>query len=1062
MTPSAARQLLIDRLERDLVGPDAPDDVIDDEGARPSDVYLTGMLWPIGDRMGGAEDDGSEGDDEGAEGPSAPGLNGQQRPCSMGISFATTSTNETHCVTVHASFATYVPEDYTDREDGRRRTKWQRQEHEFTLTDLALPTNGTLTRQLTKPGLEARVQLHVRGQRTGSGLIATVTLINRSRAKDRDRRTMEQLTLFQTGLEIESGTSTAVVPRPGIRIANDEDDLIARLLYRDCPEFAVGHQCSVGWKAEGRVARTIFSRWIPRATVTAFREDGHDVFASAVSSGAFAADSLARASDAELASNLDQLPAAYEQWLALQNARVSGLPENLQEIAAGNLATCRAVLDRVRAGIRAITSDARLQLAFRLANAAMSLQHSWKPENARSPLKWRPFQLGFILLAAESTCHPGSDDRLALDLLWFPTGGGKTEAYLALVAMLSFHRRLTAADPDAGAGNAAVMRYTLRLLTAQQFERATALILACELIRRGLVKSALQTTPLGHLPFSIGLWVGGDATPNNFQKALETSGQRDGSTAEQIDACPQCRKRVTWIYDEDDERVQPCCKNEACQLGPRFGLWPVYTVDTDIYRERPTLLIGTVDKFALLPLRKEIADVFGFDADQKTDLIIQDELHLISGPLGTVAGLYETAFDWLLISKGRRPKIVGSTATIRRAASQVRALFDRTSWQFPPPGLDHDDSGFAVRDEKTPGRTYVAVTTTGRSAKFTLQAVAGSLLQSGGPASFPDPAERDGYATLVCYFNSLRELGGAIVQMLDDVPDSIGLYSRRRNEAGRRVKPPEELTSRVSQKEIVRALSELKRTAADLDCIDVVLATNMVSVGVDVPRLGLMIVNGQPKMRSEYIQATSRVGRSRFPGLIVSVLNAAKPRDRSHFETFPSWHGTLYRDVEATSVTPFASRARDRAMHAALVAMIRHGDASMREKPDLNQAPDRLLSAVVEEIERRIGSIDPDELSGAREEIDKRMGDWESRAPATYLNDHKPNSSLLQSAERHARRRAAGRLSGAAWPTMYNMRTVEPSTRFRMTEALTDRPRRAADEVTGVRSAQRRWRRPNG
>jgi hypothetical protein len=596
------------------------------------------------------------------------------------------------------------------------------------------------------------------------------------------------------------------------------------------------------------------------------------------------------------------------------------------------------------------------------------------------------------------------------------------------------------------------MRYTLRLLTAQQFERATALVLACDLMRRGLVKCPLGERDIGSRPFSIGLWVGRDATPNNYDAAVNARGQRDGSTAEQIDRCPCCHEKVSWNYDDAATKVQPYCENKACALGPAYGLWPVFTVDPDIYRQRPTLVIGTVDKFANLPMRRETGVLFGFGTPDTPDLIIQDELHLISGPLGTVAGLYETAFDWLMRRQSHRPKIIGSTATIRRASDQVRALFDRASSQFPPPGLDHDDSGFAVRDPAKAGRRYLGVTTAGRSAKFTLQAVAGTLLQSASAAAIPDPKERDGYATLVCYFNSLRELGGAIVQMLDDVPDSIALYARRRRETERRLREPSELTSRVSQKEIVEILAALKRTAADPDMIDVVLATNMVSVGVDVSRLGLMAVNGQPKTRSEYIQATSRVGRSAFPGLVVSVLNAAKPRDRSHFETFPAWHATLYRDVEATSVTPFASRARDRALHAVLVSMIRHGNPAMNAGPDLSRAPGPFLQEVVEEIERRIGAIDPREVREAQQEIDDRMDDWVARAPTTYMNPRQPNRSLLQSAERYAQRRAAGKTTGSAWPTMNNMRNVEPTTRFRMTEVLanTVRPGSRRGAVAGA------------
>lgn len=369
-----------------------------------------------------------------------------------------------------------------------------------------------------------------------------------------------------------------------------------------------------------------------------------------------------------------------------------------------------------------------------------------------------------------------------------------------------------------------------------------------------------------------------------------------------------------------------------------------------------------------------------------------------------------------------------------------------------------------MRDDSKPPRTYLGVTTAGRSAKFTLQAVAGSLLQSTGSSVGLKDANRDGYSTLLAYFNSLRELGGAIVQMLDDVPDSMKLYAEQRCETVRDCAPPRELTSRVSQKEIIEILSELKIAAGKEGSVDTVLATNMVSVGVDVSRLGLMVINGQPKTRSEYIQATSRVGRSVFPGLVVAVLNAAKPRDRSHFETFFGWHATLYRDVEATSVTPFASRARDRALHAALVAMIRHSHPAMQQSPKLSNAPDSLLQGVVEEIERRVKSIDQREIKACEMELNERLENWDSRAPSFYTNPNAPNKSLLISADLNAQRRATGRLPPAAWPTMNNMRSVEASTRFRMAEGLSSPSPRAAvsespDEPT---PRQPRWRKPNG
>ena len=1036
MNPLDVRESIISRLKEDLIGPHQDSEVLEGVRIRPSDMYLTGILWSYGDRMGAVDDDGSESDDEENDGPSAASPVGQQRPCTMGISFCVEDRQGPCPINITVRFATYSHESIPEVGGKQKQLRWARQPFCIERKNFELPESGNKIEQLSAENLHASVELHVRTRPSPAGRLVTVTLINRSRAPLGERNEAESLILFQTRLEIRPAEHTQIVPRPSRPSANDEDEEVGRLLYRKTPEFATGHQCSASWKARGRTATLVATEWLPQTSVVAFREDGDDVFKQLVIEGSLDAQSLASLTEDELLSRLERLPAAYSQWINKLEIEAKSLSSELKTIAYRNLQTCKDVEERIATGVSAMRRDRRLLQSFQLANAAMALQHSWKTFKEPRPLRWRPFQLGFILMAADSTCRAEALDREVLDLLWFPTGGGKTEAYLALVAMLAFHRRSGYENPDDGSGNAAVMRYTLRLLTAQQFERAAALILACELIRLGLAPNKKFSSKSGEVPFSIGLWVGGDATPNNFADAVASRGNRDGATAAQIDDCPCCHGKVRWNYDESAESVQPYCENEQCLLGPRLGLWPVYTVDSDIYRKRPTLLIGTIDKFALLTTKEDVGQLFAFGTDQSTDLIIQDELHLISGPLGTIAGVYETAFDWLLRKNERRAKVVGSTATIRRASDQVRALFDRKSCQFPPPGLDSDNSGFAVRDMETPPRVYLGVTTAGRSAKFTLQAVAGSLLQSAGNTVGISDADRDGYATLLAYFNSLRELGGAIVQLLDDVPDSMHLYSSRRGEMQRMNAPPRELTSRVSQKEIIEILAELKIEAGQPGTVDVVLATNMVSVGVDVSRLGIMVMNGQPKTRSEYIQATSRVGRSVYPGLVVSVLNAAKPRDRSHFETFYGWHSTLYRDVEATSVTPFASRARDRALHAALVAMIRHGDTSMAQRPDLSRAPDDLLSDVVTEIERRVASIDNREKDACNDEIDERLSNWQDRAPSAYNNPYRPNKSLLISADLNAQRRATGRLPAAAWPTMNNMRSVEATTRFRMAESL--------------------------
>ena len=324
------------------------------------------------------------------------------------------------------------------------------------------------------------------------------------------------------------------------------------------------------------------------------------------------------------------------------------------------------------------------------------------------------------------------------------------------------------------------------------------------------------------------------------------------------------------------------------------------------------------------------------------------------------------------------------------------------------------------------------MTTAGRSAKFTLQAVSGSVLQSAAAAGKNDD-DRDPYWTLLSYFNSLRELGGALVLMQDDVNDSIQGIARRRGEDPRQPGAIEELTSRRTQEEIRDMLELLSIPAGSDGVLDAVLATNMVSVGVDIPRLGLMLVNGQPKGIAEYIQATSRVGRGRVAGLIVTVLNNAKARDRSHYESFATWHGTLYRDVEPTSVTPFASRARDRALHAVLVALVRHLVPGMLDRPRLDDAAIAAAMELIGDVTDRAGRIDPEE-DAVRGELERLLENWDQRAPLSYWAQ--PNRSLLQDAERAATMRAMGRRPGDAWPTMNNMRSVEPSTPFRLAERL--------------------------
>ena len=1055
------REILIDRLKRDLIGPHTEGEVL---RSRPSDVYLTGILWPHETRMGAEEDErfglsgagDSEGDGGGEE--EAVSLAGLSRPCSAGVSFAARAVEGGAGVDVSVRFATYEPVTATESETGsgsevgqseegsraRRRTEWRRHAYDIAVDGLALEAGRPFI-DLETRGAPPGIKLHLRTASWPGGTLATVTLLNQAQPdKDEGREGIERLTLFQVRVEIRPQQGTVLVARPSRRVVLDDDDRSAALLYRNAREFANGHTCSVEWETgpDSATASMVATSWTPTATVPATSPVGHPIFDSLrgdVKHKPLSARWLATAQSENLADALQQLPAAYETWIEIKEAEATSLPEEFRDQAGKNIAACREVHARMAAGAMRIAGDAAMSRAFRLANLAMDMQHGWDAEKSKhGPLNWRPFQLGFILLAAASVVDRQHPERRFMDLLWFPTGGGKTEAYLALIAFLAFFRRLSAGDdPDEGDGVAAIMRYTLRLLTTQQFTRAASVLLACEAIRRGRIREAdVSRRELGHTPFSIGLWVGGEAVPNTVSAAAAAlGGAPDQPTPKQLVQCPACREPLTWQYDEQADAIQVRCENEECLLFDPDAPLPVWTVDEDVYRIRPTLLIGTIDKFAQIVRRKEINGLFGLNTGQTPDLILQDELHLISGPLGTVAGLYEAAVDRMFSSGGARPKIIGSTATIRRASEQVASLFDRKTTLFPPSCIGADDSAFAVVDRDAPGRKYVGVTTAGRSAKFTLQAVAASLLQSASGGVANDRV-RDPYWTLVSYFNSLRELGGALVLMQDDVNDSLTLLAQRRNETVRHPEFIEELTSRRTQAEVRDMLDRLAIRSDAQGALDIVLATNMLSVGVDIPRLGLMLVNGQPKGIAEYIQATSRVGRGDVPGLVVAVLNNAKARDRSHYESFPTWHATLYRDVEPTSVTPFASRARDRALHAVLVALVRHLVPGMLETPALDDDAVHAARDLIDDIVQRSSAIDPQETA-VRLELERYLDAWEFRAPGSYWTWRR--GSLLQDAERAATLRAMGRLPGEAWPTLNNMRSVEASTRFRLAERLRER-----------------------
>lgn len=1075
-----------------LIGPLSADEVIE---SAPVDTYLTGILWPRGAPVDGIDDDTgleSGGDDESGAEAAIPGYRAI-RPCSIGITFAVRAGAS---VTVSlGTTARYEPidpperpaiKDSTTANDGRARSAteassaagsaataagnpalpplrvWARRELGYSITLTPEPgSSASRINRFVVPGgeevVDPRLSLHVRRRVGPEQHVFTVTLINEE-PESEDPGPRDARCLFQTELIVwaDAGGDPGIQPRPlSPPDSGDEDALTNALLYREVREFAVGHGVAATWEtAPGAAVGEVRTAWLPQAVVPGTSSEGHsllDSFSAAwphALRASFLGNEAAR--DA-VTQAMAAFASCYGKWIDETLApRRDQFEGHLHDAAGANLDRCTSVLERIRHGVDFLRTDPAAWTAFAMANAAMDRQARFPGKgDASKPLVWRPFQLAFMLLVIPGLADPVRADRECMDLLWFPTGGGKTEAYLALTAFQIFYQRLIDKSRRAQGGVDVLMRYTLRLLTVQQFQRAAALITACDFIRA-------EDARFGDARISLGLYVGRDATPNKMEQAREAIAEeyddrKPKSTPRQLLRCPVCGSELrgtAYRADPTLPRIDIVCDHAGCETGGRP--LPVLTVDEPIYAYPPSLLIGTIDKFAQIPRRTDIRRIFALDAGAPPGLIIQDELHLISGPLGSIAGLYETIIDTLCTRDGIRPKVIGSTATIGHAAEQVRSLFDRSVLQFPPPGFDASDSFFAVRDESGPDRIYVGIATAGRSPKFALQAVVASLLQSASrllETDRSDDASIDPYWTCVSYFNSLRELGGAYVLMQDDVPRQMRFLAGRLKVGQRELQNlPVELSSRRSSRELPELLHALAGTLSQFkedpfehpEPKDTVLASNMISVGVDVPRLGLMVVNGQPKSTAEYIQASSRVGRG-LPGLVVTLYNFGRPRDLSHFEHFRAYHGALYRSVEATSVTPWAPRARDKALHAVVASLVRHlvpglsdDNGALRFDPS-----DPVVLYILSSIRRRVAAAS--EAIEAREtdaDLDAIVGEWarrsqearDSSGPLRYWIRKAP----FRRTAPHLMCSAEDEVPGGtrAWATPNTMREVEPSTAF--------------------------------
>ncbi len=1065
---SLTRDELASWMRRDLLGPFRGSE--ERIRGRPTSRYLIGVLHPAFTAQADEETDEAAVavSEDGAE-AEANAAYGGIRQSAIGLSFVASVESAPRVLVSFAEYeAVQVPnevrgaesapqqqadsdEPSTDKKDDGTHQEWQRLEisSEIAMAELDGQTQ-----------VADGIQLEWRSRESSGQRVWTASLVNRRKQRGRS--------IFQPEIRVRMDDGDALLSRPRVASVSDPDEELNALLYRATPEYAVGHGCGAQW----REAETVTEAWtdfMPAYEISA-------VLALSSTAAELRMDALAQletgiAIEAAVVPLLDE----YAAWMEAVRSKVGPLAEGFRKTAERNLAACDVAERRMRGGLRLLIEDPAALMAFRFMNLTMADQRrssvqaaeyratGIRADSAEIPT-WRPFQLAFILLNLEGLARPESSERALVDLLWFPTGGGKTEAYLGLAAFAIGYRRITSADRDRYflQGVTVLTRYTLRLLATQQFERAATLVAACELIRR-------QKPELwGRAPMAIGLWIGEAGSPNTFEAAQTRADEAKGLANPNeghpfvLRSCPRCGEGLpfpaAFSLDPATRKVTVTCPYRGCPFSKAPGI-PVRVVDEEVHREPPEILLATVDKLARMPWVGEAASIFGHapvlcdhhgffnspkdharwfktgcelhDAPQTSgiDLVIQDELHLISGPLGSLVGLYEIATEFLAGRSGRPPKVVASTATIRSATDQVRALYGREDRLFPPPAIDAFDTFFAhpAPASTAPGRLYVGLAAPGASMKTALIRTYASLL-AGVLAQHPDPGD-DEYWTLVGYFNSLRELGGAVSFLQDDIPSRLGALFRSGEYPQRADLQSEELTSRIPSTEIPDRLRRMEQVRSSGSAMDVMVATNMISVGVDVDRLGLMVVAGQPKGTAEYVQATSRVGRA-YPGLVVAVYNWTRPRDLSHYESFQTYHASIYRHVEATSVTPLSPRARDRGLHAVLVAALRLADAALNEDGAASNVPVRrheaTASGFLREFSRRAGSADPSEGKAAESQLKRLLDQWVERAEREAIVYGRGSGPRLLKAAQAEAEEALSPPDPKAWATLNSLRSVEP------------------------------------
>ncbi|MYK64267.1 MAG: DUF1998 domain-containing protein, partial [Rhodothermaceae bacterium] len=1044
-----ARNRLVAWLREQMIGPATEDAVVNEN---PLKLYPVGVLSPTESTSNPRIDDLKAIHPDGpsnAENDIDEALSYRRyytAPSSVGFTFFV-SRDAQLSITVSASrYKSRGERDESGRFVKQSYNRIELQPFEITIDK----PSGTIKQAIW----ENRASIVLEPRLQTNGILCTLALSNLKRGPESLRHSDKaELYLFEVHLccIVESG-DLLELPRLAPSMMSEEE-LELELQYKERKIFGVGHGAAVDWNVSPRCITKIWSEFMPVVETPALStnpQGDHDAL------------DLKRLCDEDITTLLTTLRDfldGYEKWIVKQRKIISGFADELErETGERMVKRMEVALKRMHQGVDLLEDDEYVAEAFRLANQTMlnQMQQADRIEG-RDPstnnYRWRSFQLAFLLTVLESAVQEKSSFRETMDLIWFPTGGGKTEAYLGLIAILIIWRRLNYGTM--GGGTVAIMRYTLRLLTRQQFERAARMICALELIRQ-------KDNRLEEEPFSVGFWAGTAVSPNTYDQAKKkVKAIADGSNSERFNfiltSCPWCGEELTkygYVYTPDSFRFY--CTNESnCDFGrrrdskPQLPL-PCQVVDHALYDAPPSLLISTIDKFARLPWIEGPYAFFGRNTRRSPELIIQDELHLVTGPLGSIAGVYEAGIETVIRELGVSPKYIASTATISEARKQVQSLYGRDIEVFPPPGLSCDDMYFATTDHSRPGRKYLGYLAPNLSRQESISPIMAALMAApsvlfGENQNFADLAEA--WWTMIVFNRSLRDVRTYHNEAFRGVRKAGMKFANKNHSQSEnhetldsireRFQKPRisELTSLRSAEDCAITFKELEHPRNHAKCLDVVFATNMISVGLDVSRLALMVVNGQPQSAGEYIQVTGRIGRAEVPGLVIVNYYRTQARSLAHYENFRPFHESFHRFVETSSITPFTYQARKRALHAALVTTLRYlcnhlignagalkiGEQEEEERQILTQLSNRFTNAC----------LDPVTQTQVDEHLKRLYQTWCDKAEECkkrrrelcyYVRDDRNDADrLLKSAELSVK---------GVWDTLNSMRNVEESAKL--------------------------------